>query len=165
MGLMLARPTVCRGGGGSGPGFRGDFPAYAPARRLRGSHPPHLHRPFCLSDKDSAPGREQPARLVGWTRGAEGLISKGWPYLLWFRAWRRSVADWRVRPWRSRISCKRGRAECTRRNFVFFFSKIYQQRTYSPYVFKIKCVKTDEKQSVSGRICRSHGPTPDPPLQ
>ena len=78
MGLTLARPTLCRGGGGAGPGFRGDFPTLCPCPTAAGFESAPLHRPCCLSDKDSAP-REGTASEVdgvdeeGRRAGFEGV--------------------------------------------------------------------------------------------
>ena len=54
-------------------------------------------------------------------------LKDGLRYLLWLRAWHRGVADGRVRPWRPRILCNRGRGR-THPQIFLLFSKIYQKR-------------------------------------
>ena len=100
-----------------------------------------------------SPIREGTASEVnaGGRGGQKGWFRRdGLRCLLCFRAWRRGVADGRVRMWRPRISCNRGVVEPTCRNFVFL------SKLSSPCVCKIKCTKTDEKMAVG--FYRRHGP-------
>ena len=97
-GSMLARPTLCGGGVDAGSGFRGDFPpSYASCPVVANFLSAPLHRPC---DKDRGPPPPPPRKgtaseVDGCGRGGQ----KSWfrrddlRYRLWFRAWRRGVAD------------------------------------------------------------------------